>query len=367
VLSYQDHQARVELDPRRQELRLVAWGVQPLNFFNILISTLNLILDRFDGLRVQREIPCICAWQESTDGSSSSAPCPRFYSYEDLDRRMKANKHTIECPESFRTVSVLEMLYGIHMSTHEQVIDDIRRDQQKALREQQQMQQTLTLLPEIFTTLKGLDQLTELVWRQMLRQWNYEMQRREAECPNIFFLTLSTKDKWKRFDPKNWVSQEYLLHLICQHPMVPHPVGDGYSLRDAKDWWLNIRPWFNRLVTTLKIVLPVGKAFGNIYDASGVEHIQKQIELMEEINSHIPELGKLDTLSEAVSNPHAHRDQEVTGAALRALYQFLIQADASRTWGGLSKVVTLDGNILWLCEKHRQEFETKPLDQRYVR
>ncbi len=88
---------------------------------------------------------------------------------------------------------------------------------------------------------------------------------------------------------------------------------------------------------------------------------------MEEINTRIPKLGKLDSLSEAASDSHLHHDQQVTGAALRALYQFLVQVDASRTWGGLSKVVTPDGNILWLCEKHRQEFEEKPLDQRYVR
>jgi hypothetical protein len=127
-----------------------------------------------------------------------------------------------------------------------------------------------------------------------------------------------------------------------------------------------VSPWLNHLVTVLKIVLPVGIAIGNLYDATGIEQIQKQITLMEEINDRIPHLGKLDTLSEADPDPHLHRDQQATGAALRALYQFLIQADASRNWGGLCKIGTLDGNILWLCEKHRQEFETKPLDQRYV-
>lgn len=259
------------------------------------------------------------------------------------------------------------MLYGIHMSTHEQIIADIRRDQQRLVQEQQQVQQALTLLPEMFTTLKGLDQLSELIWRQMLRQWNYEMQRIEAECPNIFFLSLSTTGKWKRLKPKNWVSQEFLLYLICQHPPGPHPVGEGYSLREAKDWWLTMSPWFNHLMTVLKFALPIGKAIGDIYDATGIGHIQKQIALMEEINTRIPELSKLNSLSEAALDPYLHRDQQVAGAALRALNQFLIKADASRTWGGLCKIATPDGNILWLCEKHRQEFEAKPLDQRYVR
>jgi len=38
------------------------------------------------------------------------------------------------------------------------------------------------------------------------------------------------------------------------------------------------------------------------------------------------------------------------GPALRALYSFLKEKDKAQQWGGLQKVVTPDGNILWLCE-----------------
>jgi len=48
------------------------------------------------------------------------------------------------------------------------------------------------------------------------------------------------------------------------------------------------------------------------------------------------------------------------------LYSFLVQADPARTWGGLQRIVTPDGNILWLCEAHRQQYEAKPLDPRYM-
>ena len=30
----------------------------------------------------------------------------------------------------------------------------------------------------------------------------------------------------KPFDPKNWVSRDYRLSLVCQHPPGPHRVGD---------------------------------------------------------------------------------------------------------------------------------------------
>jgi internalin A len=87
-LRYQGHQARVEL--KKREFCLVVWGVQPHNFFIILMNTLDLILARFKGLQVQREVLCTCHWQRD-----SADPCPRFYRYEDLVRRMEAGKHEV--------------------------------------------------------------------------------------------------------------------------------------------------------------------------------------------------------------------------------------------------------------------------------
>ncbi|MBA2681600.1 MAG: leucine-rich repeat domain-containing protein, partial [Ktedonobacteraceae bacterium] len=43
LLTYQQHDARVELNPMLREIRLVVWGVQPHNFFTILKDTLDLI------------------------------------------------------------------------------------------------------------------------------------------------------------------------------------------------------------------------------------------------------------------------------------------------------------------------------------
>jgi hypothetical protein len=58
---------------------------------------------------------------------------------------------------------------------------------------------------------------------------------------------------------------------------------------------------------------------------------------------------------------HLAESQQAVGPALRAIYNFLKEADAAQFWGGLSKVLTPDGNILWLCETHRKQYEVKPL------
>jgi hypothetical protein len=43
---------------------------------------------------------------------------------------------------------------------------------------------------------------------------------------------------------------------------------------------------------------------------------------------------------------------EAEGAALRALHVFLREVDKSQHWCDLKRVVTNDGNILWLCAEH---------------
>jgi len=52
-------------------------------------------------------------------------------------------------------------------------------------------------------------------------------------------------------------------------------------------------------------------------------------------------------------------EQRSVGPALRALHTFLKEADPNERWGNLHKVVTPDGNILWLCGQHRQQYEAK--------
>jgi hypothetical protein len=41
-----------------------------------------------------------------------------------------------------------------------------------------------------------------------------------------------------------------------------------------------------------------------------------------------------------------------SSAALRALHVWLREVDKTQHWCGLQKVVTNDGNILWLCPEH---------------
>ena len=102
ILSYQDHWAQVELFARRNELRLEAWGVEPRAFLVILKETVDLILSRFEGLQVRREVPCICHLQ-----TGSAQPCPKTYHYEeDLVERLSKGIETIACRKSYQLLTL---------------------------------------------------------------------------------------------------------------------------------------------------------------------------------------------------------------------------------------------------------------------
>ncbi len=349
LLAYEGHQARVELNPMQRELRLLVQGPLPQNFFTILMNTIDVIIARFEGLKVQREIPCICHWQrEATD------PCPHFYRYEELVRRMGARRYAVECPQSFHEVSVPALLYGIHISTDQQVMADIQQRQHEI----QQSLQPLQELRKLDIILGKLNQQSELIARNFTRQWNLEMEKMEAECPNTFFLIPGEN---KPFDPKTWVSKDYRFYLVCQHPPDPHQVGDGYHLRRSKEWWASVRPWLNHLINFLKFAVPMGKVISGVYDAIDVKQIQAHIDLLEEIVKDLPEFPSLDEAKGVDVQTRPDLYQRTIGPALRALHSFLNEADPAQVWSGLYKTPTLDGNILWLCDQHRQQHVVRPL------
>ncbi len=348
ILAYQGHIARIELFPMLRELRIAVWGIQPYTFFVILKETLDLILSRFEGLQARREVPCICQRQ-------TTKPCHEVYRYEeDLVRRFQHNKHTVECPASYEEISVLELLYGIHIGTTSLVWANVEAGQQEILRKLNTLQQKDDLL------LQKVSQLTEWNVRNFTRLWNLEMRRMEAECPNTFFLI---PDRRTAFNPKEWISHNYKLFLICQHPPEPHIADEehGYDLKMPKRWWTTVAPWLKYLITFLKFGVPLGDALGAIVDTVDFKAIENQLKLLEQITVDLPEIvvesGSLDAVEKEL---HVGRDQ-VVGPALRVLHSFLDEVDKAHYWNGLQRVVTPDGNILWLCAKHARPYEVQPL------
>jgi Leucine-rich repeat (LRR) protein/GTPase SAR1 family protein len=366
VLTYNGHFARVELFPRRNEIHIEVWGVEPRMFLVILKDTLDLILDRFEGLQIRQEVPCIC---HQLTGTAQS--CPEVYDYEkQLIKRLNQGVETIQCNESFREVNVRDLLYGLHVSTIPQV-QAVIVDSKKVIQSLEEMrskddlllEQNRLLLQQNQLILERLNQLAEWQVRQFIRRWNLEMQRIESECPSTFMLIPSSKTG---FNPKNWVGTEYKLFVMCQYPSEPHCVHDsqGYNLRQPRKWWVAVSPWLKHLITFLKYGVSIaGVPFDIGTDV--YKQIDNQVGLLDKIVEDIPDLDEKDSVGPTeVERSHPGNRKRSSGAALRVLHSFLKEADPDEHWDGLRRVITEDGNIFWLCEKHAYPYRVQPLQIR---
>jgi hypothetical protein len=235
-----------------------------------------------------------------------------------------------------------------------QILDMMQpREEQILITLQKQEEQYRVLMQK-------MQQLCELNVRHFTRQWNLEMRKMEAECPSTFVILPESQTAFK---PKNWISRSYKLHLLCQYPSGPHRLDEryAYDLTQSKEWWASVAPWLKHVITFLKYGVPVAGALGAVVDAVDFKNFEAEIDLLEKVTEDLPEIVEGDAGSFERRYAHDGREETMIGPALRAVYGFLKEKDKAQFWGGLQKVVTPDGNILWLCGLHAHPYESPVL------
>jgi len=279
-----------------------------------------------------------------------------------LIRRMEAGRQTVQCRDSDVNVSIPELLFGIHTSTTPQVMAVVEAGQQEILRILSAMQERDTVLTTMQSVLiQQVRQLCELNVRYFTRQWNLEMRKMDAECPNTFILLPRSRAV---VDPKKWISQSYRLHLLCQYPSGPHRLDEeyGYDLDQPKEWWTKVSPWLRYIITFLEQGVPLAGAVGTAaMDTADCKNFAAEIDLLKKMTEDQPNIVDSDSRGFEYTRAHDGREETMIGPALRALYSFLKEQDKGQFWGGLQKVITPDGNILWLCGKHARPYESPVL------
>ena len=178
----------------------------------------------------------------------------------------------------------------------------------------------------------------------------------ESECPNAFILTSESQ---MPFNPKNLISQKYKLYLLCQYPSGPHRISDdkGYEVRKPHGWWVKISPWLKHLATFVKYGFPIAGISMAAFDHKDFQTLNNEIDLLSKLHEELSEIVD----SDASQDQEFRTQDELEGSALRVLYNFLKEVDPLEQWAGLEKIITPDGNILWLCHEHAQFYQTKPL------
>lgn len=319
-------------------LELTVRGPMPHNFFDLLKEGIEVTLKRYPGLKVTRFVPCPDPNQET---------CRHEFDYANLIKRLerKQPKNNIECPNCLENIYVPQLLFGLHPTTEAAVfqkIDELNQTTQSGFSDMH----------------SGFTELRELLQREFLRQFRHDQQFPESQCPNVFALRPDDRSMWTKDIDQTRIN----LQLYCQAPGQWHPTSTPeqpenglYTIDVPKQWLQAMAPHIRRLVRVFKYASPLvspilGKTLPDIAEA-----VKADVGLMNALVTKLPDI--MDS-PEFRWQDDRHEDEieRLSGSALRSLRHFLDEKDPQQHWGGLKRILTPEGDYLWLCEKHAREY-----------
>ena len=346
-----EHLALVQADAHDRSIWLTVRGPAPHNFFALLRDGLELTIARFPGLPVQRLVPC---------PGHNGEPCPYEFDFANLDRAIKRENpvEELQCPVGLEMVSVPRLLFGIHWSAQDRVLNRIDELKETAAAWHQE-------------SMTELRELRELAQREFLNAFRRDQANVDSQCPNVFVLTASAsgallqtltgpkgRSMWAEWGEK-LAGAKLELQLCCQKPGAWHPAGKPYRLREPPEWLQPLAPYLKRMVSVLKYAAPlaapalplVGPAVGL---ASGAlqKRFKDDIEFTKALVEKLPEFGESIIPKGEARVAEVGGAMRAEGAELRVLRHLLDQLDPTHAWGGLSAVWTPEGHCLWLCPEH---------------
>ncbi|MGD2086244.1 MAG: hypothetical protein PVH61_08675 [Candidatus Aminicenantes bacterium] len=86
-----------------------------------------------------------------------------------------------------------------------------------------------------------------------------------------------------------------------------------------------------------------------------VKEMETSIGLIKSYAKMMPELKPDETDMDLEEKNHGEI-YTASGSELRLLREILGKKDTGSKWGGLDRVVTPGGHILWLCKEHAKEY-----------
>lgn len=335
------HLALVMASPESKEVWLKVKGIMPYYFFALLRDTLELTFNRFEGLKRTARVPC---------PGHNDKPCSHLFNLEHLEKRLTAKppKFTIQCPMATEDedVEIMKMLFGLSYAPGNlALVEEITRQVKEAIDEH-----TRLVVKEMET--KNLE-LIKFIHLDFVKSFQLQQKIMDQTCPNLF--TLKPKDV--KFFKKKLDVDEFEIQLYCQHPGKIHPVPEGkYTVKIPKKWLRAIAPYYTKMLKIMKWVLPIVQpAAKEILDEKVLKKMESSIGLIKSYAKMMPEIKPDETGLDLEEKSHGEI-YTASGSELRLLREILGKKDTGSKWGGLDRVVTPGGHILWLCKEHAKEY-----------
>ena len=323
-LLYQQYQsyALIELvDSRTVELTVS--GPSPDFFFNILRDGLeDLLSRRWPGLEFDFLLPC-----------RESENCSGYFPMRTVLRHREKERERIDCPECLVSHSVTELLTGFAPPEPSDLalLQDIRRGQ-------------IELRGDVLRLESYAAQAADQT-RALLRAASTEI----TDCPRLF--TLSAREA--RFGR---LKDRQVLTLWCEARGQEHSVaGDPYLIDDWRAWVRKISPYLTLATKILALFVPLATTgISDIVSTSDADLINRHLEAVKDVLGEV----QLEATQHIETGPTGGlRLRAADSVALRGFREMLFSIDPARHFGGLRRVTTPEGDMLWVCDEHALAYD----------
>ena len=360
------------------ELRLDVLAPAPEHYFNVLWDSIEyLITHRWPGLEYQLLVPCPGP-VNGLDGDGT--PCPGRFPLEDLIRKRGKDKTIVECGKCDEDIEIAQLLtsfpaavqpagpgspatlviagpaYGnfVQAGVIQGTISLPDAATVNEAPEGEAADQRLSLLSA---------QLTDIAYvvRRTLRVVSTEV----TDCPRMFTLTVAERTRKTRLRVDQ---NQYRLTLWCEHPGEEHPWEPAsYDIREPREWVIRIAPYARVVLAILKVAVPaVGSIVGG-YDPVVTQPIaQGYLSATEAVLDALPSgdstgpsvsSGDQGAAREPGTAGHETGLPVAEGEGLRALRATIFANDEARAFGGLRRVMSPSGDLLWVCTHHYPSYD----------
>lgn len=331
-------------------------GPWPGSFLWLLDGGLNLTFSRYPGLNIAREVPCPC--QRDTDNI-----CSTWFEYGDLTRRLEAGVSDVECRNTYRRVDITTLLSGIAPS----VRDSARPPNEYTIELLNALNaHTNRILAAVGEegrmTAGELARQSAAMDVGFTRMWNLLDTQHQIRCPRVFTLTRARVRR-----PPG--TQRFVLRLYCEEPGAWHPLpGDEgtYSVAKVAPWLAALNRHLTRVLALLAaaapLVSPILGVSALYLQGRLADDVKEMKELLASLPAHLslPEDQISQVALNMVSDWQEPSVRAENDADFRAIADFLHQLDPHNRWGGLSRISTPEGRILYLCRDHFERYQSRP-------
>jgi len=189
---------------------------------------------------------------------------------------------------------------------------------------------------------------------EFLLLFKREQHADEAICPRVFTLwPANPKGSFKRI-----AGEKLLLQLYCEETGCWHSTGPTgrYTIKLRAAWLETVSPYLRTIVELLRFTIPIAGSAVGLLSPDYESAFKAEIHFTKTLVEKLP---KDEKSAQPTSVNQVHQDlflRKTDGVELRAVEKLLLEVDASRKWGGLSRTITPEGHCLWLCQQHAEKY-----------